>query len=220
MKKKLVIFGTSNFARIMHYWFTHDSDYEVVAFTVDREYLDEEVYQGLPVIPFEELETTCSPAECDVFVALGLQKLNQQRADKVAETKSKGYSLASYLSSQAIVAKDFEITPNSVVMDGSVIQPFVTIGENVIIWSTTRIAMQSHIGHHSWLVACLSGEQVTVGESTFIGLGAIIVPGVTIGRQSVIGAGALITGDLPEASVIRKRGDKPSKVPSTRLGRI
>jgi hypothetical protein len=37
-KIPLIIFGTENFADIAFEYFTHDSNYEVVAFTVDKAY--------------------------------------------------------------------------------------------------------------------------------------------------------------------------------------
>ena len=42
---------------------------------------------------------------------------------------------------------------------------------------------------------------VTIGNNVWIGLGAIILPGVTIGDNSVIGAGSVVTRDIP-ANVI------------------
>ena len=40
MKNKLIIFGNTEFAEIAYEYFTHDSDYEVVAFCVHREYIN------------------------------------------------------------------------------------------------------------------------------------------------------------------------------------
>ena len=42
-----------------------------------------------------------------------------------------------------------------------------------------------------------SGQPVTIGEDTWIGGGAIILPGVTIGDRAVIGAGSVVTRDVP-----------------------
>ncbi len=39
MKKPLVIFGAGDIAQLAHYYFSTDSDYDVVAFTVDAAYL-------------------------------------------------------------------------------------------------------------------------------------------------------------------------------------
>lgn len=42
---------------------------------------------------------------------------------------------------------------------------------------------------------------IVVGNRTFIGYGAIIMPGVKIGSRCVIGAGAIVTRDVPDNSV-------------------
>lgn len=42
---------------------------------------------------------------------------------------------------------------------------------------------------------------IHVGERSFIGYGATIMPGVKIGKRCVIGAGAVVTHDIPDNSV-------------------
>ena len=42
---------------------------------------------------------------------------------------------------------------------------------------------------------------VIIGNSVWIGGGAIICPGVTIGDRCVIGAGSVVTKDIPDDSV-------------------
>ena len=44
--KDLIIFGTAELAELAYYYFTHDSDYEVVAFTVDEEFYDKDFSFG------------------------------------------------------------------------------------------------------------------------------------------------------------------------------
>ena len=53
--QKLVIVGDSAFAEIAYEYFTHDSEYEVVAFAVEREFIKRESLFGLPVVPFETM---------------------------------------------------------------------------------------------------------------------------------------------------------------------
>ena len=43
---------------------------------------------------------------------------------------------------------------------------------------------------------------IVVGEETFIGENAIILPGTTIGRGCVIGAGAVVRGIIPDNSLV------------------
>ena len=48
---KVVIFGQSQWAELAHFYVTHDSPHEVVAFTVDRDYLDRGVRRRRPPFP-------------------------------------------------------------------------------------------------------------------------------------------------------------------------
>lgn len=42
---------------------------------------------------------------------------------------------------------------------------------------------------------------VTIGAYTFVGAGAVILPGVTIGKGCLIGSGALVMQDIPDYSI-------------------
>jgi len=43
---------------------------------------------------------------------------------------------------------------------------------------------------------------ISIEDNVFVGLNAIIMPGVTIGRNCVVGAGAVVTRDVPADSVV------------------
>lgn len=143
MKKPLVIFGSAEIAQLAHYYFTRDSNYEVAAFTVDSAYMKENLFCGLPVVPFEELIYTHPPDQYDVFVALSYSKLNAIRKEKYLAAKAQGYKLASYISSKATVLNDGHMGENCFILEDNTIQPFVVIGNNITLWSG------NHIGHHS-----------------------------------------------------------------------
>lgn len=214
---QLVIFGAKGFAELAHYYFTHDSPYTVVGFTVDAAYLQAATYKGLPVVAFEEVERYFPPIECDLFVAIGYHNLNQTRAQKAIAAAAKGYHLASFLSSKADVAPDLILHPNTAIMERAGIQPLVKIGSNAIVWSGTRIGFRSQLGNDIWIVSATLGESVTVGDRAFIGLNATIAPGVTIGEGNIIGAGALITHSTKAWEIYRGRASRASRVPSFRL---
>jgi sugar O-acyltransferase (sialic acid O-acetyltransferase NeuD family) len=215
--KRIVIFGVKGFAEISHHYFTHDSEYAVSAFTVDAPYIKEATFKGLPVVPFEEVERQFPPADYDMFVAVGIRGVNTLRATKVAEAEAKGYRLASFVSSKADVAPDLVVRPNTMIMECAGIQPFVEIGRDTIIWSTTRIGFHTRIGDHCWIVCAIFGESVTVGDFSFVGLSATIAPSVSIGKRNIIGAGALILKDTKDFEVYKGHPSTPTRVPSTRL---
>src|SRR5271166_1749548 len=141
--KRLVIFGASGFTEMAHYYFERDSQYKVAAFTVDAAYMAEATFQGLPVIAFEELGASFPPDQTTLFIAMGIQKVNQLRAGKVAEAEARGYRLASYLSSKAKVADDLVLKPNSFVMEEAFLQPKVTLGRNTILWPHCLVGFRS-----------------------------------------------------------------------------
>ena len=211
------MFGTRAFAELAHYYFSTDSPHEVVAFTVDAAYLRESRFKGLPVLAWEEIERELPPLTHDLFVAVGIGRVNQARAAKVAEAEAKGYRLASFLSSRADVDQGLVLPPNTMVMERAGLQPFVELGRNTIVWPTTRIGFRTRVGDHCWLVSSIFGESVTVGDYSFVGLNATVAPGVTLGRSNVIGAGALITKDTKDHEVYRGMASRPSTAPSHRL---
>ena len=213
----IVVFGTGAFAELADYYFTHDSDHVVSAFTVDAAYAREPTFRGRPVVAFEEVHRSFPPSTHGMFVAVGLRNVNGARARKTAEAEAKGYRLVSFLSSKADVGRDMILKPNTMIMERAGIQPFVEIGRNTIVWSMTRIGFHTRIGDHCWLVSPIFGESVTVGDYTFVGLNATVAPGVHIGRSNVIGAGALIVRDTKDDEVYRGAVSRPARAPSHRL---
>lgn len=221
LKDQIVIFGAGEMAEVADFYFTHDSQFEVAAFSVDEAYLKQQEFCGHPVVPFERITSEFPPARFGFFVAVGYAKLNAVRAGKVALAREKGYRLASYLSTRATVFPGFELKENCFILEDNTIQPFVRIGANVTLWSG------NHIGHHSIIEddvfiashAVVSGG-VRIGQGSFLGVNVTIRDHITIGQKCVLGAGALVLEDQPEFSVVAPRGTERSKVPSTRLPRL
>src|SRR3954464_11002884 len=100
--KNLVIFGTRQIAEVCSFYFEHDSEYKVVAFTVDGAHIDTDCFRGRPVVPFEDVARAFPPADHDMFIGVGYGKMNQLRASKFTAANSLGYSLARYVSSKAV----------------------------------------------------------------------------------------------------------------------
>ena len=132
---KVVVFGVGQVAEVAHFYLTHDSEHEVVAFTVNRDYLKEETFQGLPVVPFEDITTDYPTTSFKMFVPISYQQVNRLRESKYHEAKSKGYELISYVSSRITVWPGFTHGDNCFLLEDNTIQPFVSIGSNVILWS-------------------------------------------------------------------------------------
>jgi sugar O-acyltransferase (sialic acid O-acetyltransferase NeuD family) len=221
MKIPLVIFGSGDIAQLAHYYFFTDSNYEVVAFTVDAAYLTETEFCGLPVVPFEDLANLYSPDTHEIFVALSYSRLNQLRKEKYLAAKALGYRIASYVSSRATVLNEGRIGDNCLILEDNTIQPFVTIGNNVTLWSGNHIGHHSTIHDHCFIAShvVVSGG-VEIDESCFIGVNATLRDHIKVGEKCVIGAGALLLADAEPEGVYVGQATERAKVPSTRLKKI
>jgi len=219
--KALVIFGAGDIGQLAHFYFTHDSAYRVVAFTVDRDHLRGEACCGLPVVPFDEIATRFPPSEFAMFIAVSYARLNAVRQEKYLAAKALGYRFASYLSSRATTWPGFVLRENCFILEDNTLQPFATVGDNVTLWSGNHIGHHARIGDHCFLAShiVVSGG-VEIGERCFVGVNATIRDHVRVGARCVIGAGALILADVEPEGVFASEGTKRSKVPSSRLRRI
>lgn len=209
--KKLVIFGTEDFADIAYEYFTHDSAYEVVAFTVDRAYLKETEKFGLPVVAFEDLETAVPAGEAEFFAAIVYAKLNRLREDVCNQAKAKGFSLASYISSRAFVWHNANLGEHCFIFEDNTIQPFVTIGDDVILWSGNHIGHHSKIGNHCFLTShvVVSGW-CQIGDHVFIGVNSTLANNTKIGDVCWINHGATVAGEVPPNSLVKSESSEIS----------
>lgn len=200
MAKPLVLVGAGEFAQIAYEYFTHDSNYQVVAFSVERDYLPQGCptpsLAGLPVLAYEDLERVHAPDQVELFVAIPATGLNRLRTRFYLDGKRRGYRFARYLSSRAFVWRNAEIGENCFIFEANVIQPFTRIGANCILWSGNHIGHRTVIAEHVFMAshAVVSGY-CEIGASSFIGVNATFNDRVRVAADNVIGAGALVTRD-------------------------
>ncbi|HML05233.1 MAG TPA: acetyltransferase, partial [Methanobacterium sp.] len=175
MTKNLVIIGDGEFAEIAYERFMEDSPYQVVAFSVEKEYIKSNELLNLPVVPFEELEKLYPPNSHHVFVAITYTESNQLRERFYRNVKGKGYKLANYVSSKAVVSKDVKMGDNCFIFELSNIQYSVKIGNNTVIWS-----------------GCYIGDHTTLEENCFLASHAVVACHSKLGKNCFIGLNSTI----------------------------
>lgn len=219
--KPLVIVGSGETALIAFEYFQYDSEYEVVAFSVNERYLDRERINGLPVVPFETLEQHYPPETCSVYIGVSSGRLNRNRTALFREAKAKGYACASYISSRAFVWRNVQIGENCFIFEDNTLQPFVTIGDNVILWSGNHIGHRSRIEDNCFISShCVVSGFCTIGENSFLGVNCTIEDNTKIAKDNFIGAGALIQKDTEENGLYQTMQTGRSRVGARRLFHI
>jgi acetyltransferase-like isoleucine patch superfamily enzyme len=120
-------------------------------------------------------------------------------------------------------AKDERKTmePTLVIEDDAYIGSFVQInawrrvliGKQVLVGDRAFISDADHIFGSPDVPIKLQGDhfvgEVVLNDGCWIGIGAVILPGVTIGRNAVIAANAVVTRSVPDNTVV---GGVPAKV--------
>ena len=75
----------------------------------------------------------------------------------------------------------------------------VYVGDKVMFGPNVTIATANHPIDPTLRGKGLQyNKDVYIGENTWIGAGAVIVPGVHIGKNTVIGGGSVVTKDIPD----------------------
>lgn len=211
--KKIVVFGTNDFAIQVSSYFKNDSDFEIVAYTVDAAFNKEKTFLDLPVVDFEDVQIIYPPEEYGMFVAVGYHKLNKTREKKFGEAKLKGYKLVSYVCSKNIVWSDLELGENCFVMEGNIIQMPARILDNVFIGIGNGIGHNALIEENCFIASnVMIGGFCIIGKNTFVGLGAIIRDKVTIGANNILGAGSIILKNTNDNSSYLTKSTPITKV--------
>jgi sugar O-acyltransferase (sialic acid O-acetyltransferase NeuD family) len=219
--KKLVIVGDSAFAEVAYECFTYDSGYEVVGFSVESAYLKKDTLFGLPIVPFERVEEFFKPDEVEFYAAVVYTKLNRLRTRLYETAKAKGYQPASYISSRAFVWRNVELGEHCFIFEDNTLQPFVRIGNNVVLWSG------NHIGHHSIIQDhCFVSSHVVIsgfcniGRSTFMGVNATLANNVNIGEDNWIGLGVTVLRDTKPNTLFNGVQPEPARLSARRFFRL
>lgn len=200
--RSLVIVGDGEFGEIAYEYFTHDSPYDVIAFSVERGFRTKDELFGLPVADFETLEERYEPRSHGVFVAVTFTQLNRVRTRLLAEARRKGFTPVSYVSSHAFVWRNVEIGENCFLFEHCVVQHHASIGDNVVLWSGTNVLHGAGIGANTFVSASavIAGFGV-VGTGCFLGANCCVRDYVTVADDCIVGAGAVVIEDTETARV-------------------
>jgi len=201
-KEKIVLFGKGDIAEIANYYFEIDSNYEVVAFTLDKEYITNDEYEGKPLVAFDLVKEKYPPSQYKMFIALSYSSMNKLRERKFNEAIEMGYEMISYISSKCSYLSQYPAGRNCFIFEDNTIQPFVKIGDNVTLWSGNHIGHHSVIENHNFISShvVISGHCI-IKSNCFLGVNATIHNNITIEKENLIAAGAIISKNTIEKGV-------------------
>lgn len=108
--------------------------------------------------------------------------------------------------------RGIRIEDNSGIGVNCIIHGPLSIGQNVMMGPDVVVLTHTHCYDRLDIPMARQGsftKPVTIGNDVWIGMRAIIMPGVKIGNGVIIGAGAVVTKDVPDYAVV---GGVPAKI--------
>lgn len=205
--QKLVIVGTGSTANTIHEFILKYSLYEVIGFAVNRDYLKEDRYRGLPVFSIEELETVIDIEKDLLFVAVQWNNLNGDRRRMYESLRDAGFKFANLVSPTAIVHGTIE-GDNCWITDLAIIDFGAIVKSNVYIKQYAFIAHGATIRDHCFIgVNSTIGGLAEIGEQSFVGISATILDEVRVGRKCIVGAGTVLKRNLADFSAYKTTGE-------------
>lgn len=218
---KVVLFGTGGGANTAYRYLSKDSPHEVVAYTVDADRRDCDMFRGLPVVDFETVQNRFPPDDFKMFILLSFDNMNALRIQKFEQAKAKGYSFVSYVASNIFRIEGIQVGENCLLLESQTINLDVKIGDNVVMWSGNHIGDRSIIDDHVWISSQVAiGGDVRIGSGCFIGMHATIGHSISVAERSFIGAGALITKSTKPGNVFVQSSTKSLPMDSEAFARI
>jgi maltose O-acetyltransferase len=91
----------------------------------------------------------------------------------------------------------------------------ISIGDESTL--TSHVIILAHDGSTRRHIGYTKIGKVSIGKKTFVGMGAVILPGVCIGENVIIGAGSVVTKNIPDNSIAM---GNPAKVIGSSLDYI
>lgn len=198
MKPRLVIWGASGHALVVHDIVLLQGIYDLVAFLDDLQPpRPGATLCGVPIMWGRD--------QFAVLHASGARHLTPGFGDCAARynaiqvAMTEGFELGTAVHPSAVVASGAALGPGTVVAAGAVINPASQIGRCVIVNTSASVDHECIVGDAAHICPGVHlGGRVAIGARTWVGIGSVVKEGVKIGSGSMIGAGSLVLTDIPD----------------------
>ena len=202
--RNLIIFGDTTFAERLFKYISFEGRDKVIAFTQEQNFISKRELQGLPVIPFEELETL--NLDFEIVIGIGYTQMNQLKKKVYDLCKSKGYKVATYISTNAIVYTN-DIQEGCFLAPGAVVGPGCKLGKANYLGSSVVLSHDNEIGDFNFISTnAVFGGFSKVKDNCFFGLHCTIKDGIDIASNNLFGSAAnvLMSINIPGGGICRQ----------------
>lgn len=186
--RNLIIFGDTTFAERLFKYISFEGRDRVIAFTQEQNFISMKELQGLPVIPFEDLEMLNS--EFEIVIGIGYTQMNNLKKKVYNLCVNKGYKVATYISTNAVVYTN-DIQEGCFLAPGAVVGPGCKLGKANFLASSAVLSHDNEIGNFNYISTnAVFGGFSKVKDNCFFGLHCTIKDGIDIASNNLFGSAA------------------------------
>jgi len=194
--KSVILYGTGNISKMIFYDSIGRTDFHIVGFTVDKIYLREGLFLGLPQIDFDLVADLYPPTDYDMLAVSGGYRSMRDREVMYSKAKNKGYTLRNYISQKADFSPEVTMGDNNIILSGSHVGIGGTMGNNNLIRQNVYLGHDFILGDNNVIApGCNIGGKCKIGNTCYIGLGSTVLNGTTVAEETLIGAGSVVIKD-------------------------
>lgn len=201
--KKILIYGTGQYADIIYHMAHEVLQYEVAAFVLDKEYIADESYLNKPTVAMEQIKKVYPPDGHDMVIGFIGKEMFNQRKKKYELCHEMGYRMPNLIHPKAIIASNVKLGSGNVIFEHVSVGPYSILGSGNIFWNGCNIAHHANIGNYNNFAPGMATAGITtIGNNCFMGVNSATNNYVTIADYTLVGAGAYVSHDTKLYDVI------------------
>lgn len=210
MQKKVVVYGNTILSQMLYYDSLQHADFQIVAFTVDEEYLTSDTFLGLPQVDFTKVQALYPPHEYDMIAVRGGYTHMRSREVMYLRAKAQGYTMRNYISPTVDTTPSVSMGENNIVFGQTHLGIGGSMGSNNIIRQQVYIGHDFRMNNNNVIgVGCRIGGNCQIEDTCYFGLGAVVVNNTKIAKESLVGAGSVV---IRHTEPYSKNVGNPSRV--------
>ena len=209
--KDFIIYGAGGFSEIIESCIVDGMGRKVAAYCVDKQYISLRENNGLPIVPFEDVEKYYDPMKYSMVIAFTGKNMYMQREEKYLAAKEKGYEMENVIHKSAILEGE-SIGDGNIILQNVVFAPKSVVGNNNVFSVRSYVSHHVHVGNNSYFAGGASTTgYVEIGNNCFIGINSSISNKVKVADYTFVGGNIFISRNtkpyemyLPQRSVAMK----------------
>lgn len=149
-----------------------------------------------------ELDRLAAEHRADGYFLGISDNVTRAKVHEILRQQCPRLELVSVIHPSAVVARDVEIGPGSLVLAGAVINTGSRVGTAAIVNTRASLDHDGEMKAYSCLLpGVVTGGNVVIGEFSCVCLGAHLSHKVVIGEHTFVGAGSVVLKDIPAYSL-------------------